>query len=171
VLAPRRDHLDVFRHLAHGRAHAALAHAVRAAEVEFDAVGAGVFHERQDGFPALLLARHHQRDDHGAIRPVAFDAFDLFEVGVQRPVSDQLDVVQADHTAVLRHQRGVTRAVDVDHRWVFAERLPHHAAPARLEGAGDVDLLVGGWCGREPEGVGTLDAQKIAANVCHGVLP
>ena len=38
-LAPARHHLDVFRHLADGRAHAALAHAVRAAEIQLDAVG------------------------------------------------------------------------------------------------------------------------------------
>ena len=42
LLAPARDHLDVFRHLADRRAHAALAHAVRTAEIELDAVGAGV---------------------------------------------------------------------------------------------------------------------------------
>ena len=42
LLAPARHHLDVFRHLADGRAHAALAHAVRAAEIQLDAVGAGL---------------------------------------------------------------------------------------------------------------------------------
>ena len=42
LLHPAGDHLDVLGHLADGRAHAALAHAVRAAEVELDAVGAGV---------------------------------------------------------------------------------------------------------------------------------
>ena len=168
VFAPGRDHLDVFRHLAHSRAHATLAHAVRAAEVEFNAVGARVFHQRQDVLPALFHTRHHQRDDHGAVGPVAFNALDLFEVGLQRPVGDQLDVVQADHAAVLRHERGIARAVDVDHCRVFAQRLPHHAAPARLKGTGDVDLFVGGWCGGQPEGVRALDAQEIAANVCHG---
>ena len=38
LLAPARHHLDVFGHLTDRRAHAALAHAVRAAEVELDAV-------------------------------------------------------------------------------------------------------------------------------------
>ena len=42
-LHPLGDLLAVFGHLADGRAHAALAHAVRAAEVELEAVGAGVF--------------------------------------------------------------------------------------------------------------------------------
>ena len=41
-LHPARDHLDVLGHLADRRAHAALAHAVRAAEVQLEAVGAGV---------------------------------------------------------------------------------------------------------------------------------
>ncbi len=43
LLDPRGDHLRVLGHLADGRAHAALAHAVRAAEVELEAVGAGIF--------------------------------------------------------------------------------------------------------------------------------
>ncbi len=63
LLAPAHDHLDIFRHLADGRAHAALAHAVRAAEVELDAVGAGLLDQRQDGLPGVLLAGHHDRDD------------------------------------------------------------------------------------------------------------
>ncbi len=171
VLAPGRDHLDVLGHLAHGGAHAALAHAVGAAEVELDAVGPGVLHQGQDILPALLLAGHHERDDHGAVGPVALDALDLFEVGVQGPVGDELDVVQPDHMPVLRHQRGIARAVDVDHRGVFAQGLPDHAAPAGLEGAVDVDLLVGGRRRGQPEGIGAADAQEITADVGHGVLP
>ena len=40
---PARDLLAIFRHLADGAAHAALAHAVRAAVVQLDAVRAGIF--------------------------------------------------------------------------------------------------------------------------------
>jgi hypothetical protein len=90
----QRDHLDVFGHLAHGRAHAALAHAVRAAEVQLHAVGAGVFHHGQDAFPAFFLAGHHQRDDQRAVRPGLLHAGHLLQVGAQRPVGDQLDVVE-----------------------------------------------------------------------------
>jgi hypothetical protein len=66
----QRDHLDVFGHLADGRAHAALAHAVRAAEIQLDAVGAGVLDRRQDRLPACssqgtisetIMARSGQR--------------------------------------------------------------------------------------------------------------
>ena len=102
LLAPARDHLDVLGHLAHRRAHAALAHAVRAAEVELDAVAAGVLDLRQDRLPGLLVARHHQRDDERAVGPVALDLADLVEVDLERPVGDQLDVVEADHAPVVR---------------------------------------------------------------------
>ena len=50
----QRHHLDVFGHLAHRRAHAALAHAVRAAEVQLHAVAAGVLDHRQDAFQDFL---------------------------------------------------------------------------------------------------------------------
>jgi hypothetical protein len=51
-------------------------------------------------FQALLGAGHHQRDDQRAVGPVALDAADLLQVGLQRPVGDQLDVVEAHHAAV-----------------------------------------------------------------------
>jgi hypothetical protein len=64
-LHPARDLLAVFGHLAHRRAHAALAHAVRAAEVELQAVGSGVFCALHNVVPGLALALDHQRsDDH-----------------------------------------------------------------------------------------------------------
>src|SRR5690606_13480264 len=57
LLAPARHHLDIFRHLADGRAHAALAHAVRATEIEFDTVAFGLLDRRQDRLPAFFGAR------------------------------------------------------------------------------------------------------------------
>jgi hypothetical protein len=80
LLAPARHHLDIVRHLADRRAHVALRHAVRAAEIQFHAVTAGVFHARQDALPTILGARHHQADHHGTIRPVALDLLDLVEI-------------------------------------------------------------------------------------------
>src|SRR4051812_17510945 len=44
LLAPACHHLDVFGDLAYRRTHAAFGHAVRATEIEFDTIGAGVFH-------------------------------------------------------------------------------------------------------------------------------
>ena len=51
VFAPARDHFDVFGNLSDGRAHSALAHAVRAAKVQFDSIGASVFDARHDVLP------------------------------------------------------------------------------------------------------------------------
>jgi hypothetical protein len=80
LLAPLGDHGDVLGHLAHGRAHAALAHAVRAAEIELDAVAARVLDLLQDVAPVVLGARHHERSDDGAVRPVALHLAHLVEV-------------------------------------------------------------------------------------------
>ena len=41
-LAPAGDHADIFRHLADRRPHAALGHAVGTAEIQLDAVAAGI---------------------------------------------------------------------------------------------------------------------------------
>ena len=166
-LAPARHHLDVFGHLADGRAHAALAHAVRAAEIELDAVASGVLDLLQDPLPARLLAGHHQRDEQAAVRPVALHPLDLLEIDLELAVGDQFEVVEADQAAVAGMDRAVARTGDVDDRRVLAERLPHHAAPARLEGADDVVLLVGRRRRGQPERVRRPDADEFAAEICH----
>ena len=126
---------------------------------------------RQDAPSSAFFARHHERHDHGAVGPVALDLGDLAQVQLQRPVGDELDVVEADHAPVGVEQRAVARAVDVDdRRAVFAQRLPDHAAPAGLEGAVDVVGLVGGRRGGQPEGVGAFDAGESGAQIGHGVL-
>ena len=86
-------------------------------------------------------------------------------------VGDQLDVVEAEQAAVGAPDRAVARAVDVDDRRpLLAERLPHHAAPARLEGADDIVGLVGRRRRGQPERVGRFDADEIVADVSHGLL-
>src|SRR5690606_27565226 len=130
LLAPAHDHFDIFRHLTDGRAHAALGHAVRTAEVQFYAVGAGLLDERQDSFPAFLLAGHHDRGDQRPVRPVHLDLLHLDEVRIEVAVGDQLDIVEAEQAPVGAPDRAVARAIDVDDRRAFlAERLPDHAAP------------------------------------------
>ena len=169
LLAPADHHFDIFRHLTDRRTHAPLAHSMRAAEIELDAVGAGVFDHRQDRLPALLLARHHQRYDQRVVRPVALDLLDFLQVELQVPVGNQLDIVEAEQPAVRTPDGAVTRAVDVDDRRAFlAQRLPHHAAPARPEGANDVVGLVGRRRGGQPERIRRLDPDEVVADVCHG---
>ena len=80
--APACHHLDIFRHLADGGAHASLGHAMGAAKVELHTIGAGVFHRRQYFLPGRLLARNHERYEDSAVGPVPLDLFDLGEINV-----------------------------------------------------------------------------------------
>ena len=145
VFAPARDHFDVFGNLSDGGAHSAFAHAVRAAKVQFDSIGAGVFNARQDAFPRFFDTRNHQGDHHRAIWPVTFDAGDFLQIGCQVAVRDQLDVVEAEHSLIRPDKRCVAWAVDVDHARVFAKGFPDDAPPSCLKGTDDVAFPVGGW--------------------------
>ncbi len=57
--------------LADGGAHAALAHAVRAAKVQFDAIRAGIG-GALDEFMPLFARVHHERGDDGVVRASVF---------------------------------------------------------------------------------------------------
>ena len=120
-------------------AHAALAHAVRAAEIELDAVGAGVLDARRISFQASLFDATISETTRARSGQRFLTSADLAQVDLERPVGDQLDVVEADHALAVQSTAAVARA-DVDDG--LAERLPHHAAPAGLEGAHD---LVAAW--------------------------
>src|SRR5471030_3171929 len=165
-LAPARDHLDILRHLADGRAHAAFRHAVRAAEIELDAIRAGGFDQRQNIGPQFFFARQHQRDDDGAVRPIFFHLRDFTQIDFQRTIGNQLDVIEAEDFAVFAVMRRVARR-DVDGGRVFTQRLPHHAAPAGLEGAHHVVGLVGRRRGGQPERIRRFDAAKIDGQISH----
>src|ERR1019366_1496129 len=93
---PADDLLGHRRLLADRRAHAAFAHAVRAAEVQLDAVGASVGGALDELMPTLP-GIDHQRSNHGAVRPALLDFIDLAEVGFNRTVADKFDVVESDH--------------------------------------------------------------------------
>ena len=83
----------------------------------------------------------------------ALDLLDLVQVHLQRPVGDQFDIAEAGHPSAVVADAAIP-AADVDDRWILAERLPHHAAPARLECAGHVVGLVGRRRRGEPEWIG-----------------
>jgi hypothetical protein len=51
----------------------------------------------------------------------------------------------------------------------IAQRLPHRAAPAEVEGAHHLLAGVGGRRAREPEGIGALDAREIDGEISHVV--
>ena len=164
LLAPAGDHFNVFRHLPHGRSHAAFRHAVRAAEVQLDPVGTGFLHMRQDRFPRFLLARDHDRRDQSAVRVITFHRLHLAQVHLKRAVGDQLDVIEPQQPPVRSIDGTVARAVDVDdRRALHAERFPHDTAPPRLEGAADVVFFVRWRRGCQPERVRAFDAHEVAS--------
>src|SRR6185437_16699739 len=100
----------------------------------------------------------HQRYDHGAVgkKPDTFG--DLAEILLERPVADELDVVEAHDAAALIADGRVTRR-DVLH--LGAEGLPYHTAPTGFEGPEDVDLFIGRRRAGQPKWVGGADAQII----------
>ena len=69
---PLGDHGGIFGNLTDSAAHAAFTHAVRAAEIEFETVGAGVFGTLDDFVPGFALGFHHKRGDDGVVWDNAF---------------------------------------------------------------------------------------------------
>src|SRR4029077_19561595 len=76
-LDPLGDHAGVIGDLADGGAHAALAHTVGAAEIQLEAIGAGVFGTFDDVVPDFAFGIHHQGRDDGVIRVTLLDLGDL----------------------------------------------------------------------------------------------
>ena len=95
--------------LADRGAHAALAHAVRAAEVELDAVGAGVVAPGDDLVPGLALRLDHEARHDRLVRVAPLDLADLGEVDVGRAVADELDVGDADDPPAVDVERAEAR--------------------------------------------------------------
>src|SRR5262249_15790455 len=127
---PAGNHGGVLRHLAHGRAHAAFAHAVRTAEVQLQHVGAGGFGPAYDVMPGFELRFDHQRCDHRVLGETLLDFRNLAQVCFDGAVSDEFDVVQAHHALVLQIYGPVARDSIDDG---FTDGLPHRAAPAQLK--------------------------------------
>jgi hypothetical protein len=145
---------------------------MRAAEVEFDAVGLGILDRFQDVLPIGFLTGDHQGNDQGAVFPLALDLFDFLKVHLKRAVGDKFDVVQAQKAAVCPPDRAIAGARDVDDGRAFGpERLPHDATPARLKCAFDVVFLVRGRRRGQPERVRGFDADEIGGKVSHGKPP
>src|SRR5262245_39914303 len=141
-----------------GRTHAALTHAVRAAEVQLDAVGPGALRPLGDVLPRLALRLDHERDEQGVLGVRLLDTGDFPEVDLQGAVGDEFNVVQADDLAAVVVDAAVARG-DVDDRLV-GDSLPNSAAPTGVEGTADLVLGVGRRRGGEPERVRGLDAAE-----------
>src|SRR5690349_4445740 len=106
-----------------------------------------------------VLARvDHERGDHRAIGPAFLYLRDLAKVCFRRAIADELDVIQARHSAVAIVDRGVTRRNIADR---VADRFPNDSAPASFESAVSLVGRVCGWAGRDPKRVWRFDAGKV----------
>ena len=164
LLHPRSDHLRVLGHLADSRAHAALAHTVRAAKVEFQRVRAGVFGAAHHLVPGFALRFHHQRSDHQMLWVAFLHLVDFAEVVFNRPVADQLDIVEPHYLDAVQVNRAVARGGVDD--WL-ANRLPHRAAPAGVKRAHYLPGRIRRRPAGQPERVGRFKAAKLYAQVRH----
>ena len=164
LLAPARDHLDIFRHLADRRAHAALGHAVRAAEIQLDAVAAGLLH-RLAGSPSRSASSQGTISETTSARSGQSRLTCLISRRLTSSGRSVISSILLKPMSAPVADRGSRRSAgrDVDDRRILAERLPHHAAPARLEGADDVVGLVGRRRRGEPERVRRSDAGEARA--------
>jgi hypothetical protein len=136
---------------------------MRAAEVELEAVAAGVLHPLDHLVPALLIALDHQRDHQRVVGELLFDLADLGQIVLEGAVGDQLDIVEAHDLAPVIVDRAVARG-DIDDG-LEVERLPHRATPARLERPPHLGAAVGGWRARQPERVRRADAADVGGEV------
>ena len=144
---------------------------MRTAEIQLHPVAFGVFHLAQDILPAWLFTRHHQAGDKCPVRPCTLHRLDFLKVYIQRPVSDQLDVVQSEQAPVSTPDRAVAWPADIDDMRIESKCLPHNTAPSGLEGADDVIFLVGRRRRSQPEGIGGFDAYEVISQVSHCFLP
>ncbi len=163
-LHPGRDHLRVFGNLPHGRTHAALAHAVRASEIQLERIGARVLDALHHFVPALAFGFHHQRRDHQIFRIALLHFRDFPDIHFGGPVADELDVGEAHHFRAVVIHRAVARRC-VDDR--LANRLPNRAAPSRVERAHHLPRRVRRRTRSKPERVRRFNAAEFYAQVGH----
>src|SRR5437868_3643257 len=97
ILHPACDLLAILRNLTNGGPHATLAHSMRAAVIELNAVRAGIFDPANNILPGLLSRFHHRRYDNGTIRPGALDLSNLAQVDFERAIGNQLDIINREH--------------------------------------------------------------------------
>ena len=157
-LDPADNRFSHFWILADGGAHAALAHPMRAAEVELEAIGAGIFGAFHEFMPVFARI-HHQRCDHGVVRPALLDLGDLAKVCLRRAITDQFNIVEPHDLPAVVVDRPVAGR-DVDDR-LEPERLPAHPTPAGFERTMRLIGSVRRRAGSDPKRVGGFDAGEI----------
>lgn len=101
--------------LAHGHAHLALGHAVRAAKVDLKCVHASGFAQANQLLPRVFVVLLHDGGDEHAPWKLLLEALELVQHDRQGAVADELNVFPPnDLLAVGRLELGIARG-DVDH--------------------------------------------------------
>ena len=130
---------------------------MRAAEVELEAIGAGVFGPFHEFMPALARI-DHQRSDDSVIGPAFLHFGNFAEIGLDGAIADQLDIVEANHAHGPDVHGRITRR-NVDDR--IADGFPDHPAPAGFERTMRLIGSVRRRAGSDPKRVGGFDAGEI----------
>src|SRR5262249_46342536 len=136
-------------------------HAVRAAEIQLDAIRAGVLRPLDNVVPRFALRLDHERNEERMTGVSFLDAGDLLQVDFERAVTDQFNVVQAHHLAAVVIDAAIARADVYD--WLVSNGLPDRPTPAGVKSSADLILGVGRRSGSQPERIGGLDATKLDA--------
>jgi hypothetical protein len=96
--------MQCIRDLAHRGAHAAFAHAVRAAKIELKSIAACILRPFDDLMPSLAFGLDHERDNDSMARIFLLTLVNLFKIYIERPVGYQFNSCSARSSALL-HDR------------------------------------------------------------------
>jgi hypothetical protein len=131
-----------------------------AGEVELQGIDPGLLDAADDLLPGLLAVLLHHRGDQHLVRVALLELAKLVQPGGERPVGDELDVLEAQGDLVVfpSAQLAVPRG-GVDHLGrVETDRLADHSAPAEVEGLGDHPGVGPGRAGAQQKRIVELDA-------------
>src|SRR6516162_5944744 len=102
------------------------------------------------------LARiDHEGSDHGAVRPALLDFGDFPEIGFDRTIADEFDIVETDHAHLAEIQGRITRR---DVHDGIANGFPDHATPPRLKSTMALVSGIRGRAGGDPKRIRGADA-------------
>src|SRR5690349_9477222 len=115
--------------------------------------------------PGLAPGLNHERRHDRMARKPLLDLRDFAEIGFDRAITDQLDIIEPDHSLMLVVDRSISRC-GVDDR--LANGLPDGAAPSCLKGLHDLIPGVGRRTRGEPKWIRRSDSAEIDAEIRHG---
>mmetsp|Transcript_11752 Transcript_11752/g.29695 ORF Transcript_11752/g.29695 Transcript_11752/m.29695 type:complete len:519 (+) Transcript_11752:748-2304(+) len=168
-LQPAADFKHKLRILPARQTHAPLAHAVGAAEVELQRVGAACLCHFGELLPVLLVEAAHDACDHHLLREVRLQLRDGLAPVRRALLADEFNVQEGCLTGPVNRTRCAApddAGADVcDQVLVQRKRLGDGKAPPKLERAPDHVRGCAGRCGSKAEGVGEVDAAHVHRNV------